>query len=408
MGWRIPGKKLIETIGRRLGKHLESMPEMINKNGRREIRITIKPSAPLSELLHAIKEAYNHAERTLKPTRIKVTTSTDQKALDLTIPVAIRGIRNKKPVYPYFKLAKKALYMAPGYPRDTSPNMREIVGQLVAINAVVPPINTENVRKHSYSDVDIQVKAGGGKRVKHASDIDNLHITEINHGRWKKYIISPIEVITRLDKLDRKIKVWEHIIRTFKNFAENEGADVEVRPVVVHIETDSVKDRDGNIEKTLEKRFKDYKVIRLRSATWTNNGGPQKDQEMWHVEYMGMSLRNVAFLPKKYHSDITSAIVSNYSDLDRLQELFGETSALRKIWTARELPENVKHTLTNKYIKLLRRKDREAPLLKAIRAAKRHVGSVGDTLESKIKEEYRKAMGEQKYKKIIRRGARAV
>ena len=406
---KIPWRKLVGAISNRLGKHLKSMPEITNKKGRREIEIKIKPSVTLSGLLDVIKRSYNHAEQTLKPARIKIVINAGQKALDLAIPVATRGIDdNGKPRYPYFGLLKKALYIAPGYPRETSPNMREIVGQLVAANAVSIPINNENVLKHSYSDVDIQMTRGGDKHVKYVSDIDNIHITETKFGRWKTYTISPIEVITRLDKLEHKIKGWEYLIQTFKNFAENEGAGIEVKPVVVHIETDNVKSKDADVEKILKKKFKDYKVIRLKSATWVNNDGSRRGQEMRHVEYMGGALRNIAKLPKKYHSDITSAIISNYSDLGRLKELFGEAAALRKIWLARRIPVNVKHTLTNKYVKLLRRKERGAPLLKAIRAAKHYAGDIGENLEGMIKDEYKSVMGEKEYDRKIGRGARAV
>lgn len=382
------GKRVVDKITEALNEHLKAKPRMVEKRGRRLIEISVNESAPLSKLLESINHACYYAERTSKPTRIKVSTNVGQKTLYFTIPVATKGIKDGRPIYPYFDLVKKALYIAPGYPRKNSPNMREIVGQLVAANAVSPPISTENVRKHSYSDVEIQLARGCNKYITYTSDIDNIHITEMDMGRWKTYTISPVEVITRSDRLAHKIRGWEHLIHALKKFGKNEGADIEVKPVVVHVETDGAENKKVDVGELLGKKFQNYKVLQLKSKAWVEEDSSRRGLEKWNVEYMGGALRNVATLPKRFQSELTSAVVSNHSNIDRLKELFREMAALRKIWATEKIPPNVKNTLTNKYTKLIRQGE-EKSLLKAFHETRNNIAHGEDVIETVVRKTYK-------------------
>ena len=107
------------------------------------------------------------------------------------------------------------------------------------------------------------------------------------------------------------------------------------------------------------------------------------------MEYIAGALRNVAFLPRKYHTTLTSAVLSHHSDTGRLEELFREMAALRKIWNSKKIPENVKHLLTDEYAKILLSRKRRA-LLKAFHTIKQHAGGSVKILERFVQGSYRK------------------
>ena len=382
MGREGMGKRdVIDKIHNELHKHLDKLPSIGTKNGKQRIKIHVKPTAPLSKLLEVIKHAHDYAEGASKSTHIHVATNTGEKIFRFEIPVATKGKKNGEPIFPYFKPAGgKALHIGP--------NTREIVGQYIAAHIAAGDCpDVENM--HVYSNVGIQVSRKQENYTVYTSDIDLLHIMKYESNGKTVFKVAPVEVMTRLDRLDYKIKGWEHLVSALESFGKNEGVEIKVEPIFVHVATDIVRGENVDIEGRIRKKFPNCKVVRIKSRTWTKNGNSKDESEKWHVEYIGESLKNIAKLPKKYHSELASAVVSNYSDLERLEELFGEMAALRKIWKAEKIPENAKRLLVEKYIDIVS-VESERPLLKAFHEIKQHMGGNGGILGRLISKAYKK------------------
>jgi len=344
--------------------------------------VPIKPNVALLNLLNAIDKAYKYAELKNMPTMLHIKTK-DKKGnlITLTFPIATMGVKDGKPIYPYYEPAGRALHIASRFPRRTSPNIREIAGQYVSACQFKRELCTGGMESVAYPNVKIYVKTAGG--MVHSTDIDVLHFAK--NIKKNIYHMVPVEVTTCTDAIKHKVKCWGPVVDLIQSLANAGGAHVNVTPAVVYVHKTYKKNVPKSdhwtrkIEDILESAFPGchHKILELRSAAVLRNAKCVYSK-MDQVEHLSAALRNYALLPKKHHSSLTHHTLKHYDNLQMGEHRFYESTALRKTWLCQHIPYETKNDLTNKY-KKFQKKGKFHALLRAfdeleipVHAGRRH------------------------------------
>lgn len=376
MNRRALKKEILKEMGSRTNI------KMCTKNGTLNVNVPVNPDVTLSSLFNAVDTVYQYAELKQNPTVLNI--KAKDKAgneIKLSFPIATMGVRDGKPIYPYYEPAGRALHIASKYPRNTSPNMREITGEYTLTHEADKEFGTAGVKSSAYPNVKVHIKTASG--MEYGTDIDVFYVSRDVKGRTIHIV--PAEVTTIIDSIARKIRCWGPTTDFVQTLADVEGIRVNVVPAVVYIQKthngEALENGDwaGKIDEILRSKFPNFnhKIIGLRSSTAIKDSKCVY-QKMDQVEYINAALRNYAILPKKYHSPLTHHTLKHYNNPQILEHRFHESGALRKIWRSQQIPYEVKDNLTNTY-KKLQKKGKLHALLRAfdkldipVHAGRRH------------------------------------